>query len=619
MGMTGISLSFVDAHADILGLRTGKHPEKTRLVVELSYPDTPSVVFEEDPTRVTLELANSPLNAVVNEQQLRNMAVGVVKKVELVPGDDKATRLTLQFRQPARLVHQFTLPPNANPYHRLVLDFSTADAGEWAALVGHKAVVEQKGHEVASLPHHHSSAVAANGHAVDQVEPSLPTNEAPVAILSEDDKAKENEVFPDRTTTEQAPRQLVMDDRVANDDGYIPAGDNFGDAYFSSLADEPTDEGVSVEFSGYVEGEFRYFYQSSNLPGVKKVHGSLAAEPSLEVLWNEGKTQFIATAFGRVDFRDNERSHVDLREFKLVHVWDNLTVTAGVDSVFWGVTESHHLVDILNQDDLLEDIDQEDKLGQPMISAAYQTEFGVFSAYVMTYFRQKEYAGLKGRPRLAMEVDTDQTIYESNDEEWHVDWAARWSHVIGNVDVGLYHFRGTNRDLTFVAGFDGLTPVLIPRYATIGQTGLDVQATIGALLVKGEAIYQTGDVEKFFAGVGGFEYTFYGLGGGESDLGILLEYLYDERGENGFSPFEDDIFAGLRWTANDVDDTTLLVGGIFDLDSKSKLVNVEASRRFGNYWKVSLDARLFLTMGAGDPLFPFNRDDFLQLRVARYF
>ena len=39
----------------------------------------------------------------------------------------------------------------------------------------------------------------------------------------------------------------------------------------------------------------------------------------------------------------------------------------GAAKVFWGTAESRHLVDIINQTDAVEDIDEEDKLGQPMV------------------------------------------------------------------------------------------------------------------------------------------------------------------------------------------------------------------------------------------------------------
>ena len=48
----------------------------------------------------------------------------------------------------------------------------------------------------------------------------------------------------------------------------------------------------------------------------------------------------------------------------------------GIDKVFWGVIESRHLVDYINQTDGVEDVDGEDKLGQPMINLGLQRDWG---------------------------------------------------------------------------------------------------------------------------------------------------------------------------------------------------------------------------------------------------
>ena len=60
----------------------------------------------------------------------------------------------------------------------------------------------------------------------------------------------------------------------------------------------------------------------------------------------------------------------------------------------------------------------------------------------------------------------------------------------------------------------------------------------------------TEEVETFCA-TGGFEYTFYDLLNTGTDLGLVVEYMYDEREAEAPHPFGNDIGIGLRWTAND--------------------------------------------------------------------
>jgi hypothetical protein len=82
--------------------------------------------------------------------------------------------------------------------------------------------------------------------------------------------------------------------------------------------------------------------------------------------------------------------------------------------VFWGVTESSHLVDIINQSDFVENIDTEDKLGQPMVSLRWLPEWGTLDLFLMPLHRERTFQGLAGRPRLPLPIDQDNPVYESS-------------------------------------------------------------------------------------------------------------------------------------------------------------------------------------------------------------
>lgn len=382
--------------------------------------------------------------------------------------------------------------------------------------------------------------------------------------------------------------------------------------------------GPDILLSGSIEAEFRYFPSQSSHPGPPRQTGSFAFEPRLEVEWWDGDSMFVLAPFARVDLVDSKRTHFDVREAKWVGVFDALEVRLGVDRVFWGVTESVHLVDIINQDDQLEDTDAEDKLGQPMAALTWNSDIGTLTGYFMPYFRARQFPGAKGRPSAPIGVDEGRATFGGGTNKWHADWALRWSQVAGPFDLAATYFSGLNRDPRFQFGLDGDgAPILLPRYDLIDQVGLELQGTFGALLLKGEAIrrwsgpgVQGGNHNAFAVG---FEYSFYGLGDGPSDLGMIAEFLYDDRGAAGPSPFEEDLMVGLRWSANDISSTTVLAGAIFDLDSSARFANIEASRRLGDDWKATLDMRFLLSVPATDPLKPFADDDFLQFRIARYF
>lgn len=344
---------------------------------------------------------------------------------------------------------------------------------------------------------------------------------------------------------------------------------------------------------------------------------SVSLEPEIDYAVPRGKLRFVP--FGRWDQRDEERTHADVRELSLRQRYGNLDMLLGVGRVFWGVTESVHLVDIVNQTDLVENPDGEDKLGQPILNLAWTTKAGVFSGFVLPYFRERALPGERGRLRAPIPYDRGDAIYESGAEERHVDSALRWSLSRGALDIGVSHFSGTAREPRFEPTLDGAAPVLTPVYDQIEQTGLDLNVVRGGWVYKLEAVHQHSRAEDYASAAGGFEYTFASVRGGTWDVGALSELLWDSRGEDSPSPFQKDLFLGTRLAANDVASTELLAGVIVDLEREGLFGNLEASRRIGTAGKLTVELRLFQRTDAADPLAVFRRDDYCQVEYVHYF
>lgn len=373
------------------------------------------------------------------------------------------------------------------------------------------------------------------------------------------------------------------------------------------------------ELSGYVSAEARLFPSAPLHPVQERHNASVAFQPEYYHEWENGSSVTV-TLFGRLDSADGERSHFDIRELNYLWLSDGWELRLGIGKVFWGVTEFEHLVDIINQDDGVENIDGEDKLGQPMVNLSLPRDWGTLDLFVLPRFRERTFPGRAGRLRSSPVVDTDGAIYESDDEERHIDFAARYSHTLGNWDFGLYHFKGTGREPTLLpeAGASG-GPVLIPFYEQIDQTGLDVQSVAGDWLLKLEAIHRTGQGEAFLAAVSGFEYTLVNVGSTGMDLGLIGEYGWDERGKEATTAFQNDLMLGLRWELNDAASTRLLFGFLQDLEGSSRSLSVEGSRRFGDNWVLSLEGRTFFGASEGDFAYFLREDDFIRTEVAYHF
>jgi len=378
--------------------------------------------------------------------------------------------------------------------------------------------------------------------------------------------------------------------------------------------------GEEVDISGSLDLQVRAFWQDPAWVGQdgRSLQGAMVSTTEFRWRNKDGNQRTSFIPYLRWDATDEERNLVDLKEAYWAIEGDDYEVLVGNNTVFWGVTESVHLVDTINQTDFAGDIDGEDKLGQPMISLALQRDWGEISAFVMPYFRERTFASVDGRFRPPLPVDTDNPLYESSSAENRVDLALRYSHYFGDVDIGLHAFSGTSREPRFVPAADG--QMLLPVYDQIDQVGIDLQYTKDAWLWKLEAIARDGVSHSFAAAVGGFEYTLYQVSETSADVGVLLEVQYD--GRNEFEPVsinDNDVFVGARLAVNDIQDTAVLAGVAYDVDTGETFVNIEAERRFGDDWFAELRVRAFSGAGQGDATYWLRADDYVQLNIARYF
>ncbi len=374
-------------------------------------------------------------------------------------------------------------------------------------------------------------------------------------------------------------------------------------------------------WSGYVAAELRLFPQQPLGSGQHGENLSLAFEPEFYRAWDGGRQSLTVVPFFRLDPGDDERTHADIRELTWLFVGEGWELRAGIRKVFWGVTEFLHLVDVINQTDFVENIDTEEKLGQPMLNLSISRGWGTLDFFVLPFFRERTFPGPDGRLRFLFPVDTDRARYESGVGRRHVDWAVRWFQTMGDWDMGLGHFSGTSREPRLLPDLSNpLDPILLPVYDLMDQTSLDLQATKGNWLWKLEVLTRRVLGERFTALTGGFEYTFIGLFGTAMDLGVLSEYLYDNRGDEAPpTPFEDDLAFGCRLVFNDVQSTEVLFGVVLDNGSQAQFWNLEGSRRLGSSWKLSVEARAFERVPPDDLFFGFRKDDYIQAELAWHF
>ncbi|MCE2572297.1 hypothetical protein K6Y21_12515 [Motilimonas eburnea] len=371
-----------------------------------------------------------------------------------------------------------------------------------------------------------------------------------------------------------------------------------------------------MDIQGSIGIEQRSFISNAQFPEQGNHQTSLTIEPELYWSWNDQQDAFIFTPYARLDSLDNERSHWDIQQAKWVHLQDSWEFELGIGIVYWGVTESQYLVDIINQTDQVETVNGDRKLGQPMAHLSLIRDWGVIDAFILPGFRERTFAGKKGRLRTPWVVDTDAARYQSSAKQKHVDWALRWSHSFDQWDIGVAGFKGTDRTPILQPSANA---TLQPYYQQMWQLSTDVQATFNEWLWKLEALHKEEQEQSYRALVAGFEYTLVGLAQTRYDLGLLLEYNWDQRGLDAPTPYQNDLFIGSRLAFNDEDGSSLLIGLARDLEQMSYSGRLQGSTRFGQHWRLNIDAWLFHSNVDTDPLYALRKDDHISVQLAYYF
>ncbi len=360
----------------------------------------------------------------------------------------------------------------------------------------------------------------------------------------------------------------------------------------------------------------------------QRINNSVSLELELFNSWDDDAQSISFKPFFRQDEMDDERTHGDIRELIWNKLSDEYELKVGIGKVFWGVTESAHLVDIINQTDGVESIDGEAKLGQPMVQVLLERDWGNLDVFILPYFRERTFAGIDAR--LATGFDYADAIYESSKEEKHVDVAARWSNYWEELEYAVSVFHGTSRDPSIGFLVEPAGVRFQAFYPQISQLGVEVQFLDEGWAWKFEGIHREGTLENvpgggylastdaYFATAAGFEYTQVGILETRIDLGWVVEHIYDSRqDEAGFGAFEHDILLATRWAANDEADSTLLAGVVYDYDYQDYSLSLEGETRLFDGLSMAIEARVFAPAN-DNPQIGFRDEDFVKLTFSYY-
>ena len=124
----------------------------------------------------------------------------------------------------------------------------------------------------------------------------------------------------------------------------------------------------------------RYFGQTGST-GQAQAHTLLSLLSDWSWQDEDGVHSFQLTPCVRWQQRDSASNLLDLQQAYWRYAASNWELKAGNDIVFWGVSESQRLVDVINQVDMVGGVELETRLGQPMLSFKGWNRAGTLELY----------------------------------------------------------------------------------------------------------------------------------------------------------------------------------------------------------------------------------------------
>jgi hypothetical protein len=351
-----------------------------------------------------------------------------------------------------------------------------------------------------------------------------------------------------------------------------------------------------VTYRGSVAAESRVYaappQQVTQFPGPSV---SLVADPTFQVKGDGEHIVATVEPFLRMDSHDRDRTHADLRRGDVVASSQWATAAGGVAPLRWGVLTGARIADALSQVDQVEGPATASRLGQPYASLAVGPPVLRVEGVVMPLTRERTFPGLTGRMRPGSGVDRADAVYGTPLGAWAPSGAGRVSLSAGPLELRASGFRGTSRDPRFVAQLTDPRPAV--AYDPLEQAALEGVVVLGPAVVRGEGAARRHYVDEAWvpswAGGGGVEVTRYGVVGA-ADLTVLVEGYLDRRPVGTATTVADrDVFAALRFAANDHAGSELLGGALVDVGTGFVSARATVQRRLDDHWKAAVSATVF--------------------------
>jgi hypothetical protein len=402
----------------------------------------------------------------------------------------------------------------------------------------------------------------------------------------------------------------------------------------------PEADDSSFDSRGEVSFEGRIFLPDDD---ATTDDGAAGLFSRLEWSHAHGSWQERIRVTGRIDAIDEERSRVVVEEAWLQYWRGRLKLRLGADIVNWTATEAFHPADVINARNLDSDLENYEKVGEPMLLMALSLfEDTSVELYVMPAYMSPILTSRRSRLRpVAADAVLGGRVLVDRSGRYTSDVlgpqaALRVRAVWGSADISVHALEHMDRSQPLVV-VDPDTDRLHAVFVSVRQVGATYSQVFGSLITKLEASYRNfvrvRDTARFgslpdrdhVTVAAGLEYGFVHDSGSESTLIAEAQAVFGlpERQRIEVNPFQRDLLLGYRFAFNDEDSKELRLSTIIDLERDSEyLLNATYQQRLGETWGLELGARVITAKARGGSPFglsPLRNADLLRLAIRRYF
>jgi len=372
---------------------------------------------------------------------------------------------------------------------------------------------------------------------------------------------------------------------------------------------------AELDVSGHLDLDSQFYLTKPD----DKNANSFTASQTLELTYTHDDLTVFSKLYAQEAYYDftsdsdkTERTFARLDELYVKYDFENDAIKVGKSIEFWGSLELRNISDGLNPSEFRDDLFSTNKLGVWNMTYSHYTQTGEISLIVKldeqeqkmaaspyVYYFFPKFVTYDGALKTQDSVNRP-SLYLKYSGSTDTEYALDYSVVFENgYDSQRYFSTNTPDNLDRTNQSFGQPTSFVQNAYIVNKILTYDTLVVNATLFKLEALYAKVDEDK---NVGDYSHVALGVEHTlenfyeSAALGLIAEYYrYDTFEDDKYNDLElfetmqDDLFIGARYSFNNANDSTLVGGGVFDLEYDEQVYYLKGESRFADSFKVSVD------------------------------